>query len=387
MAEVVLLLSNPFSQNKGQTKDEISLRFKIFEHSTAKKWLYELKRILQVGKSTENKLNHLEKNFCFMGFLDPQRDLAYLTKRINYFICRINESSKRLGFTDRYYINLQFDEGDLTFSGVQNRQLLNDIHHFFEIFSGPVWDRSDFFKALNTSDHFYLRQLNNLCHEIEHCTRNQSVWFEKPEFRFPYLQISFLLAPRIELEPADYENFSLDRQFGTINMHYCQTGKTHWEAFNDNDEVILEKGISQLRYMSAEFDIDLAANWQQTPDGIKHWAEKKEQFYTWLKNRGYDPNSKMLGLGTLQLGRIIMDDFGTMRIPEIQDMMRRYLNIQKISIYDGSSKVEQDYPYFWFDPDYDKLQLKLLWNNNPPPETPHLTDSNCARSGITLAKS
>jgi len=153
----------------------------------------------------------------------------------------------------------------------------------------------------------------------------------------------------------------LERNFGQLNMHYCQTGKTHWEAFNDNDEEIFPENISGLRFYSAEFDIDLGPFWTDKDLDSEWWKEKKSAFRNWLVKNHFDPEDPKLSLGTLKIGQIDLEQFESKNHADIIRKLSAYLNIHKITIIDDDGILEQKFPYSWSDPQYMMKQYRLTW--------------------------
>ena len=178
---------------------------------------------------------------------------------MNHFIDEMNLSLKRVSV--EYFIDLRFTPEKIFSQGLRRQEVLNEIHHHFEILSGPVWARSEVFQKLDLYGHFCLRQINNLCHELEILSRNLEKDGKKINQYLPHhiMTFSFLKSPRYDLAEEDYQHFSMTRNFGQMYLHYCQTGKTWWEAHIDDDDIVDDPNFrSQILF--GEFDVDLAFN-------------------------------------------------------------------------------------------------------------------------------
>lgn len=319
MTKIELLLSNPKDES-----DQYAIFMDILDSSLSKKWVTELKRILQTDV-------YLEKNFCFVGFPNSSRNIEYVCQRANHFIEQINNYKAPGAWEDGYRIDLKLTAEEISKPQVQER-ILNEMHHHFEILMGQVWNHADFFMQASNEIRYAIRQINNLCHEIEHLVR--AIVRENKEENTPATLVSFLNAPRIEMTDEDYDSFVVDRGFGYVFMHYCQAGKTHWEAFIDNDEHIDDQNISGLRYYSAEFDIE----WGDDYSNFPWWNDKIKNFPQWLKKNDCNPDDKKLSLGWALIAKIPREQFGDLKISEIHSLLGRYLNLYKISVIEDDDK-------------------------------------------------
>jgi len=63
--------------------DTIDVHFGLYANHFTDRWKQELKKLL-------TDKYHLEKNYCFMGFVESPRDIDYLCNQINDAIGQIN---------------------------------------------------------------------------------------------------------------------------------------------------------------------------------------------------------------------------------------------------------------------------------------------------------
>ena len=339
-----------------QSKNLDTTYFDIVPHGTliARKWFIALQDVLK------NKLM-LEKNFCWVGFPDNPRQLSYLCKSLNYYIQKVNDYSDRGGWKKPYSISERYFPENVLLNGDVNQELMNSIHHHFEVLQGQVWNISPWFLEANDEVRYAIRQLNNLCHEIEILIKAKQTQNVDPERVSPASIISFLNCPRFDLAREDYEHFSLDRGFGKVFMHYCQTGKIHWEAFVDNDKEIDRSNINGLRYYSGEFNIEWGPTYH---DGFDWWVQKKENYRQWLRNNNYDPNDKFLSHGWLEIGQVdatpLFEKAGSTKISAVHKLLANYLDINRIEALDGDQSFAYEYNTNWSDDAFHNQQLDTL---------------------------
>ena len=207
------------------------------------RWLTALK------KNLESKLI-LEKNFCFLGFANSKRDLNFLCNELNKAITQINSFK----FNPEYPKLQTFKPFDFQYPSTLPTGLTPDthadlkpglrlkhdscnlLHRYFEDLQGTAWDLSIYYKQANHETKYAIRQLNNLCHEIESWVLANRKQHLSPEWIRPSQITTFLNAPRHELQEDDFELFKsnrYDRDFGGVYLHWSQIGKTLYEVFRD----------------------------------------------------------------------------------------------------------------------------------------------------------
>lgn len=340
------------SKNKNDT-----LCFDIKPNATAigQKWFDKLSNIL------ESNLE-IEKNFCWVGFPDNPRQLPFLCQNLSYFIEKINSFSQQGGWGGKTYeISEVYTPETVIVNGVYNQDIMNAIHHHFEILQGQSWKISDWFLTANDEVRFAIRQLNNLCHEIEILIKAIEIKEKNIEQVSPATIVSFINSPRFDLEPDDYNHFTLNRGIGKVFMHYCQIGKTHYEAFVDNDQMIYKDNITGLRFYSGEFNIDWGPTFH---DGIDWWVQKKQTFDKWLLQNGYDPANKFISKGWLEIGHVQLDPLyelsGGQNISDIHKLLSNYLDIVKIETISESQTVSNHFTTNWTDDNFLSSQFSTL---------------------------
>ena len=326
------------------------------------RWLTALK------KNLENKLV-LEKNFCFLGFADSKRNIDFLCNELNKTIAQINSFTfnppypKLKTFTKNDFMYPDtLPIGKLPKLGLRlKHEACNELHRYFEDLQGQSWNLSPYYKTADNETKYAIRQLNNLCHEIEGWIEaNRKKAFE-PEWMRPSQITTFLHAPRYELQDDDFEFFKYnryDRELGGVYLHWSQVGKTLFEVFRDKDEAVGEGGINHQQYYSGEFDIE----WGQTiNENTFDWKkEEMDQFRSWLKNNNYDWNDPKLALGYIKLGQVdLKRSFGTENFIEIYNKLSNNLNITKIEIIEAKT-TDCEYSYSLESPDWKQIQINAM---------------------------
>jgi hypothetical protein len=376
-----ITLCNPV--NKEST---ISYTIVPENNQLAHDWIAALKEILTSNLS-------LEKNFCFIGFPHTIRNVPFLCEQLNKHITTINlfnqtDQWKAAGLGS-YFIEEHFDENSVRFSaeyeigdpiwekvGLTTKHgIMNRIHNHFERLQGTVWNLSDYYKIANIDTRYAIRQLNNLCHELENVILSQRKWAFDPVWTRPSQITTFLHAPRYHLTDDHRKGFlanGYNRELGGVYMHWAQIGKTLFEVWRDEGAPNLNTGndltdisvgsgatceaITALKYYSGEFDIEWA---NDILDGGQHpWhTEHMNQFRAWLTRNNIDWNNPALSLGHLKIGQVdLQGSFGTTDSSKIWQQLGQHLDIYSIEV-DGVCRV---YDYCWTDTDYEINQKTTL---------------------------
>ena len=355
---------------------DLTYTIKLYDNDFVSRWLKHFKEILK------NNLI-LEKNYCFLGFADSKRDLKYLCNELNSTVKQINDFNQTKQWQNAglasYHIKNVFCPEDFMHDetlpvgnardGVTKEQTLgcrlkheacNILHRYFEDLQGQAWNLSQYYFKADNETKYAIRQLNNLCHEIENWVSAFRKSKYEPEWMRPSQITTFLHAPRSPLQEKDYVLFKknrYDRELGGVYLHWSQVGKTLYEVWRDNDESVGEGGINHQQLFSGEFDID----WGQTiTEKLDFKKEETREFKSWLEKNGFDWEDDKLALGYIKLGQVDLESyFGTTNFLEVHSKMIDCLNISKIELI-GSENVTAKYNYSLSDPDWKKLQIGEL---------------------------
>lgn len=269
------------------------------------------------------------------------RNIPALCSEMNRYVAIINNYFD--GSSDRrvnYHITQYFDPATL------DQNILNEIHHHFEVLIGQVWNISDYFKKADRPTCFAIRQLNNLCHEME-SLRRAGVSSNDPYWN-AYIYFPWLPGKSYKFVESDYDHFIRTRGFGDLMLHYAQLGKTPLEAWQGRDEVIFDDNITGLRYLSGEFVVSFGAD-IPVDTQLRYIAEGDEKFFPWLESRGQDPRSKFTGVGVICVGEFDRTLFPGKAAAEIMLELFNYDDIYKLELMGENNTVltEKTMDYDW----------------------------------------
>jgi hypothetical protein len=337
------------------------------------------KRFLEALKDNLKQKRILEKNFCWLGWADSKRNLSYLVAELNKSISIINSFS-----FDPPYKNIHpFSPDDFQYSarlpigpadiGMEHtkpglrlkHESCNLLHKYFEDLQGTAWKLSDHYKQADTETKYAIRQLNNLCHEIESWVEAYRTSQIEPEWIRSSQITTFLNAPRYDLHLGDYDLFKqnrYNRELGGVYLHWSQVGKTLYEVFRDENAPKMTEtmcsAVNHQKYYSGEFDIE----WGQTITEETHdfKQEEMEPFRQWLEQNGFDWDDPKLSLGYIKIGQVDMKlAFGEKSFLEIHKEMNKNLNIQSIHVI-GMQTYENYFPYTLDSEDWKQIQIDYL---------------------------
>jgi hypothetical protein len=382
--EIEIVLRNPEDK-----QDTLSYFIDIEATDFNLRWLDALK------KNLRNNL-HLEKNYCWLGWAGSPRNVEYLCQQINQAIFQINRfnSSNYWGVAGlkEYEIRDYFTPDSVMYStkeytvgknkldnekdwshpgGKLKHEALNRLHRYFEDLQGEVWNLSPYYKFADYETKWAIRQLNDLCHELESWVLSYRKSLVEPEWQRPSQITTFLNASRYDLQDADYELFlknRYDRVLGGVYLHWAQIGKTHFEVFRDekgkNIDSATCSAINCLKFYSGEFDVEWGGD--VTEDTGPWHAKEQQEFRSWMTNNGFDVNDPKLSLGYIKIGQVnLKKSFGTIEFSEILKKLSTHLDIYQIHA-DG---ITDTFDYVWSDDNYKQMQIDLLrpgydWSKN-----------------------
>jgi hypothetical protein len=366
---VKVTLRNPLDYD-----DRITYNIIPHDNILARDWIVALKELLQAG-------NLLEKNYCFMGFPTTARNLDYLCNQLNQHIRQINNFNstgvwERAGL-ESYVIEDWFNADIVRFGNEYSlgvgptkhlglrvkHSMMNRLHNHFERLQGTVWNLSEYYRLADYATKYAIRQLNNLCHEVETLILSQRKLVTEPDWVRPSQITTFLHAQRYDLRDDHRELFNIngyDRQFAHVYMHWTQIGKTLFEVFRDEHAPELTdtvcEAITELKYYSGEFDIEWGND--VVYGGAQPWhTAEQDQFREWLIKNNRDPQNTRLSLGYLPIGYIdLQSSFATDDPIKVREILGNYLDIYSIEV-DG---IVGTFDYCWNDSDYAEQQINRM---------------------------
>lgn len=339
----------------------LTVYVEVFDNSLSRKWLNALNHLL------DNDY-HLEKNYCWLGWIETDRTAAYLCKQINRSIAHINTSD--LGYIikcEPYTVDNTIQPGTIQNDpncsiGDIVPERMNLLHRYFEDLQGWSGEISPYYVKADAATRWHIRQLNLLCHEYESLVLSLRKAVQAPEWRRPSQLMCWLNAPRFTLNTEDFELFGIEtinRDLGGVYLGVNKAvGKHHWEVFNDEgrDSRVHELTTTNMRSQTeaaGDFDIE----WARNPAQFAWQQQKLADFRQWLINNNFDPQDKQLTIGHPKIAQVNLEkSFNTQNFTTIWQKLAQHLDVYKITTASSSAT----YIYHCNDPDYAEQQIRRL---------------------------
>lgn len=340
------------------TGHRLPVHVAVDDTALGRKWLQAVNQVLR-----DQLL--LEKNYCFFGFVQHERDGWYILDQLNQTISAINQSG--LG----YQIDDQFDMATCVTDDPRDGRMVgrnivqerfNRLHRYFEDLQGTSGAMSPHYLKADATTRWHIRQLNLLCHEFESWALSYRKQLEAPDWQRPSQLMCWLQAPRFTLDSADHELFGIEtinRSLGGVYVGVNKAvGKHHWEVFNDEgrDSRVGELTSTAMRGQTeaaADFDIE----WGRDPGGFAWQKQRLAEFREWLLLNGFDPEDKSLTIGHPRVARVdLMATFGTEDFREIWRHLNTHLDVARVSTSDNFC----EYDYYWADEDFRARQIAAI---------------------------
>ena len=337
------------------------------------------KRFIEALRNNLVEKRILEKNFCFLGWASSARDLNFLCHELNKSIEQINSfafdppyeqihpfSADDFQYSAKLKIGLCPDGDEMSKPGLRlKHDACNLLHRYFEELQGTAWQISEYYKQADNNTKYAIRQLNNICHEIESWVLSYRKSIVEPEWIRPSQITTFLNAPRYDLHEEDFELFKhnrYDRELGGVYLHWSQVGKTLVEVYRDEHAPKMTEAlcseINHQKYYSGEFDIEWGDNITEATHDFK--KQEMEGFRAWLKENDYDWGDPKLALGYIKIGQVDLEtSFQNRPFKLIYETMKDNLNIKNITIR-GVGIHQNDFPYTLESNDWKQIQMEGL---------------------------
>jgi hypothetical protein len=350
---------------RNQYGNKLPVHVNVFHGNFSKKWLDALNHLIKNNY-------HLEKNFCFLGFADADRNGQYILDQVNLSIASINQAN--IGYTIDDYFSLDntiTDDpiGDRTVGRNLIHDKFNQLHRYFEDLQGSSVNLSPFYLKADAETRWHIRQLNLLCHEFESWALSYRKQIEAPEWQRPSQLMCWLNAPRFKLTPDDYDLFGVDtisRGQGGVYVGVNKgVGKHHWEVFVDEANYNPEHRADNLTTSALRPQIEAAGDfdieWGNDP-GKFEWQQKSLQnFRAWLTNNGFDPDDRSLTIGHPKVAQVnLLKSFGTTNYRNIWSQLNNFQDVYSIKTSDASAV----YDYRWGDADFKQRQIDIISQGN-----------------------
>lgn len=229
------------------------------------------------------------------------------------------------------------------FASGPNNKKMNMIHNYFPMLSGPAHRTSAYMYAASPKIRANICRLNLEVHElhtllqgnINHSGIHVNISWQRSPKNLPLLGKEF------------DELFTKNVTFGDVLLGYPQVGKTHFEAFIEEDEELDDEHIEPIKLLSGDLLLHLSSSFGN---------DTVSKFNKWLIDRGLNPNDSSLRLGFARLGKVV-----GVTIEQIKkEVSGKYNDIDLISITKDGVTKDYYYPYTRFDKNYDDIWLEHL---------------------------
>jgi hypothetical protein len=198
-----------------KTKNTLVVYIDVYKNSLSEKWLASLNHLLKNNY-------HLEKNYCFFGFAESDRNGPVILDQLNRSIAAINSADLGYAINDYFDMDNTIGSGSVG-DGLPGRRLkqekFNRLHRYFEDLQGVSGNLSGYYNRADAVTRWHIRQLNLLCHEFESWALSYRKAAYLPEWQRPSQLMCWLHAPRFDLDTEDYNLFgieTLNRQLGGV---------------------------------------------------------------------------------------------------------------------------------------------------------------------------
>jgi hypothetical protein len=306
-----------FRSINGEVK---SINVIIDDTPIANKWKSLLCELLK------NKDIVYQKNFSILGNITDYRSRSHI----------VNDLLNAIEILKDFNYNIPEDFSLLKIE--YNQNLLNSLHKHFENLHGQIWNPSEHLLRSTGEQSYAISMLNFCCHELEAYYDSLNKNNLNPNIYFYYNVLGVTRRDEITIEDKGY--FTTKMTPGMVYLHYAQTGKTHYEAYLDDDTDVSLENISEHRLISGEFCIYF---------GLGYELPKDKDFTNWLLSKGFDLDDPTLALGFCPIGRVDLDNY--------QEFFSKYNDFLGIELSNNC----QIYDYRHNDLDF-KNKLINLWN-------------------------
>ncbi len=280
-----------------------TLKWKIVDKDYAWIWVRELKRLMDRQEPLYAR---------FTGFDTSEKEKQKVFNDLNKAIEIINAEGA-------YQIK---EKG----TGYFDQEFANIIHHHFEVLYGDAHNPSEIFRSSTPLVQSAISKLNHSVHDLESMHRNL-----ESKDAFSAVIVEFWDRRQLKLTDDMLKDFSMDVEFGDLDLHYGIIGKTWWEVFLDEDEEVFLSGIRPLNVLSGEFDI--------------HFGEQKvdeatrERFNEFLRKYEQNPADPKLALGHLNIGKLILEKGISRSL--VKEEIAKHRHLAEVRLFQGDRPISQ----------------------------------------------
>lgn len=326
-----------FRNSRDSSIQPMEVSIKLDQHPAVDLWLDRFKYELK-SKA------FLKKEHLFMG--ESVLTVEEMIDKINSTLDTISKydfvenSNKHFSVSKNPDISERLSLED--FKHGPNNKKMNTIHNYFPILSGPAHNTSNYMYIATPEVRAAICRLNLEVHELH------TVLQQTGDGRI-HVNVSWHRAPKnLEKLPSVFDElFRTDVKFGDVLLGYPQIGKTHFEAFVEEDEELDDEHVEPIKLLSGDCLLRLSPDMGQGTIN---------DFNNWIINQGLDINDKSLRLGFAKLGSVVDIDHDFVK----QHIQGKFDDVDKITLIEDGIEDSYYYSYGRFDKDYEDLVLQHI---------------------------
>lgn len=243
--------------NPNDHSDQLVIDYRLRLTLITQKWVERVLTAQQRGYNIDDPAR-------FYGFNSVPEQTDRALTDINRLIGRLNQWVKI-----DYYLH-----------SVNDQDILNRLHHIFEIEHGLL-DK----KCSDTEYTRALCHLNLLVHRCESIARGAH----------PRHVVTYFGLPKTEvLTATDYQYFESNTRFGSVYINYVEIGKTLFDLMMDNDSYIKPAAFQPFCHYSADFVVKFWDNNDDLHKPMQIYYNKHKEFFT-SNGHTWDDLSQSIG--------------------------------------------------------------------------------------------
>jgi len=309
----------------------------LINHEAVNEWYRRFKYELETGA-------HLDKGHLFLG--QSVLGKEELMENINTTLDKIEAYDFVANTRTDYpvYNNPDIPER-LTLEDLEkghNNAKMNVIHNYFPTLAGPYDNTSNWLYVATEEIRECICRLNEEVHELHTVLQH-----EEDEHLSLHVAISWHRdAEKLTQLPDIFNSlFTKEVNNGDLLLGYPQVGKTHIEAWLEEDEELDDEHIDCIEKLSGDFLLKLSPSMRYP---------FLDEFDKWLENHDIDPEDETLRLGWAVMGKV--RDVNTLT----KERMAKYDDVDLITISEEDEIKSYDFPYSRFDKEYKEERIEHL---------------------------
>jgi len=319
---IEVVLANPQS-----LEDQISLFYKLYAKPISDKYFFSIKEM------EERNVPLIDRD-RFYHFPGCYKNKKWVEENINLCIRLINE--------------FKADAIPHKVEGEICQDLLNKLHHYFELYRGSILKPGKFYLSAPENVQKALNDFNLLIHRYESLIFMEEIW-RKYQVTCPQGVFCYETDKRIRkpMSDEDFSEFTYDNVFGSIILNYCELGKPILDAFHDRDTHVGNENIRPLQYYSGDAMINFSKTTTRSlpgkifrsffrahPKGLKKWWKYN---YHRVENLTPDINNPRNALGFIVLGELDRSKAPLTNLSdsEVVELISKYLYFQSVHALEG----------------------------------------------------